>query len=646
MAEIDQYLDSQISDIKSSSGPSNSKAPADSETSVKRSENDEEDRKSRGKERGHREHGSERRGSRNRDRHSNRDRSRRNDEKDGDGEKSHRREKHHRKRDDSRERRRRHRGEESSRRSQEKLRERSTEKKVTVPTDEDAVWVAEVNDETKEGLDKVRYSEGSRKRDKERSSSRDRERRKRRHRDEGRESRRHRSSSRNSDSRERRRKVERRNKRSKSKTDSREKTPPILTPEEREAAMRQAAIDELTRDQRTVFVYQITTKVLEEDLKRFFEKASKAPVKNVIMLRDKITNKHRGFAYVEMKDLDSVPTVLQFNNTVPDFQRFPIMVKASEAEKNYLAKEEKAAAASAGAALAAAASNSLAAQLANQPPLVQITNIHPMITEDDLRTMVQQCGGLKDLHLRSEHGMAEIAFYDKSGVDACVQKLDGYAIAGKKLVVTTVPDPTAAAAAAALASASYLSGGQTATANWRLDDDTGMAGVAMNSNSRVALMAKLAQGKGIGIPLPSLGPSINSDASSLASQTQNISLNQQGMHGASVPPVTGNPSFCILIRNMYNAAEETEDGWELDIKEDAEAECLKYGKIKHSYVDSSQPGGLVYVMFRETKCAKLACAGLQGRWFAKRMLTVEFISPSQYIARFPETKHAAASCIM
>ena len=91
------------------------------------------------------------------------------------------------------------------------------------------------------------------------------------------------------------------------------------------------------RDQRTVFVNQITAKVREPDLKKFFERVG-GPVKNVIMLRDKATNRHRGFAYVEMKDLDAVPTVLQFNNAVPDFQKFPIMVKASEAEKNYLAK--------------------------------------------------------------------------------------------------------------------------------------------------------------------------------------------------------------------------------------------------------------------------------------------------------------------
>lgn len=40
-----------------------------------------------------------------------------------------------------------------------------------------------------------------------------------------------------------------------------------------------------------------------------------------------------------MKSLESVPMVLQLNDRVPDFQKFPVMVKASEAEKNYLAKQ-------------------------------------------------------------------------------------------------------------------------------------------------------------------------------------------------------------------------------------------------------------------------------------------------------------------
>lgn len=52
-----------------------------------------------------------------------------------------------------------------------------------------------------------------------------------------------------------------------------------------------------------------------------------------------MTTRLQGFAYVEMKSLESVPVVLQLNERVPDFQKFPVMVKASEAEKNYLAKQ-------------------------------------------------------------------------------------------------------------------------------------------------------------------------------------------------------------------------------------------------------------------------------------------------------------------
>lgn len=44
---------------------------------------------------------------------------------------------------------------------------------------------------------------------------------------------------------------------------------------------------------------------------------------------------------MEMKSLEAVPVVLQLNDRVPDFQKFPVMVKASEAEKNYLAKQAR-----------------------------------------------------------------------------------------------------------------------------------------------------------------------------------------------------------------------------------------------------------------------------------------------------------------
>ena len=61
----------------------------------------------------------------------------------------------------------------------------------------------------------------------------------------------------------------------------------------------------MTKDQRTVFVSQLVIKADERDVRKFFEKVG--PVKQVIMIRDKYTNRHKGFAYVEMKNLDSIP---------------------------------------------------------------------------------------------------------------------------------------------------------------------------------------------------------------------------------------------------------------------------------------------------------------------------------------------------
>lgn len=36
------------------------------------------------------------------------------------------------------------------------------------------------------------------------------------------------------------------------------------------------------------------------------------------------------------------------------------------------------------------------------------------------------------------------------------------------------------------------------------------------------------------------------------------------------PPVVGTPTFCLLVKNMFDPATETDEAWELDIKEEME----------------------------------------------------------------------------
>ena len=114
-------------------------------------------------------------------------------------------------------------------------------------------------------------------------------------------------------------------------------------------------LDDLTKDQRTIFVSQLTKKTDESCLERFFGEIGY--VKNIIMLRDKITRAHKGFAYVEMEKLEDIPNCILFNNCVPDFQKFPILVKPSEAEKNLVARKDS--------ALLPAATSSTAATINN-----------------------------------------------------------------------------------------------------------------------------------------------------------------------------------------------------------------------------------------------------------------------------------------
>jgi RNA-binding protein 39 len=92
-----------------------------------------------------------------------------------------------------------------------------------------------------------------------------------------------------------------------------------------------------TKDQRTVFVSQLVQRADSRSIKKYFKKNG-MKVREVIMLRDK-RGKHKGCAYVELVHGEDVIKAIVLSNQVPDFQRFPILVKPSEAEKNHVSSK-------------------------------------------------------------------------------------------------------------------------------------------------------------------------------------------------------------------------------------------------------------------------------------------------------------------
>ncbi|BAS82347.1 Os03g0153000, partial [Oryza sativa Japonica Group] len=74
--------------------------------------------------------------------------------------------------------------------------------------------------------------------------------------------------------------------------------------------------------------------------------------------------------------------------------------------------------------------------------------------------------------------------------------------------------------------------------------------------------------------------------------------------------------------------------FDLDIKDDVQEECSKFGQVKHIFVDKNT-SGFVYLRFDSITAAMSAQKALHGRWFAGKMITATFMSPQQYSTKFP-----------
>jgi len=366
---------------------------------------------------------------------------------------------------------------------------------------------------------------------------------------------------------------------------------------------------ELTRDVRTVFVSQLQVKCTEKDVKRFFEKVGKVKVNDVQLICDKHTGRSKGFGYVELKALEDVPKALVLNGQPFRFRKgklgFPVMIKASEAEKNFAHNAEKATAGADGSGSTATGAVTL-----------QVSNLHPEITEDDLGKMFAPFSNFTKAELQRDSsnqatGRALVYFSQAESANRAIQGLNGVEFAGQMLQVRIVQAGSAPAS-------------DTAD-TWKLDDDAGTSGMSMNSASRAQLMQKLARGQA----LPGM-PSVATPAASAATGTNNTPLGRPRSEG----PV-GVASNCMVLKNMFQPEHETEEGWEKEIEQDIKQECSKYGTVRHIFADMKSQG-FVYIKFTDVSSGKAAGDALHGRWFNRQAIAVQYFKENVYMAKFPD----------
>ncbi|CAN6299286.1 unnamed protein product [Urochloa humidicola] len=373
------------------------------------------------------------------------------------------------------------------------------------------------------------------------------------------------------------------------------------------------------RDQRTVFAFQLSLKADERDVYEFFSRAGK--VRDVRLIMDRNSRRSKGVGYIEFYDVMSVPMAIALSGQPLLGQA--VMVKPSEAEKNLVQSN--------------ATSGGVASGGARK---LYVGNLHSNISEDQLRQVFESFGQVELVQLPLDpmtglcKGYGFIQFARLEDAKAA-QSLNGQLdIAGRVIKVSAVTDHVGV----------QVSGATTGD----LDDDEG-GGLSLNASSRAALMLKLDRsGTATSLTggISTAGVAIPGPAASVIGAPAAVSLLPPAIPavgsvpGAPMLPVTTQsvimptPTEFLLLKNMFDPTVETDPDFDLDIRDDVQEECSKFGAVKHIFVDKDT-AGFVYLQFDGVTAAAKAQQALHGRWFAGKMITATFMSAQEYNVKFP-----------
>ncbi|POW09144.1 hypothetical protein PSTT_07055, partial [Puccinia striiformis] len=370
----------------------------------------------------------------------------------------------------------------------------------------------------------------------------------------------------------------------------------------------------LKHEMRSVFVSQLSARVGDRELFQFFEQQA-GKVRDARLITDRISRRSKGVGYVEFRELDSVQKALSLTGT--KLLGLPVMVQYTEAEKNRQAMANTQPNVPPGFVPTNLNSTNPTANATNSTmvatPLVPRTYVTPKargpgpndpnsyarlyvgslnfnLTDDDIRQVFN--------HLVISNTSIYIVI--KSLLDGAL-RVEIKAQPPAALLNATAPGvanpvmvtPTGGNFAVNVATVVPPSN----NFEERLEEPMGGN---LNQISRVELMHKLAR----------------------TEQPTNIPVTD--MFRPNIPTAT---SRSVLLKNMFNPEEETEQGWDVELRDDVKGECEeKYGPVLAIAIEKESSAGDIYITFDSVPSAQKAITGLNNRWFGGRQITAAFIS--------------------
>lgn len=361
---------------------------------------------------------------------------------------------------------------------------------------------------------------------------------------------------------------------------------------------------QLDRTMRTVQVYNLNLKASERDLFQFFVQAG--PLVDIKIIKDRMSGRSKGFAYVEFEKRESVTAALGLSGQ--ELMGQAVMVKPSEAEKNVAWHTAQAAKKQ---ALEGNGTSSTAGK-------VKLSNVHPSLSEEFLKPIFEPFGPVFSVHVDRDGsgeslGSAIVQFVNSKDAQQAVAELEGKIDIQGMLMRLEMHSSSVDAVAQGMVEE-------------RIDvdaDDGG--GMKLSAQSRANLMNRLAANAGIEVPkMPDFAKSVASPV-----ETDETEL-MQGVLGPASPI----PTPCVLLKNAFDPAQETEPCWNEDIQSDIRDECSKFGRVLFLHLDKDSKG-CVYIKFDNVQAAVAAQKTLHGRWYNQRKLYADF----QFVQLFDKHFH-------
>eukprot|EP01016_Furgasonia_blochmanni_P006946 TRINITY_DN1278_c0_g1_i13.p1 TRINITY_DN1278_c0_g1~~TRINITY_DN1278_c0_g1_i13.p1 ORF type:complete len:370 (+),score=69.80 TRINITY_DN1278_c0_g1_i13:932-2041(+) len=233
------------------------------------------------------------------------------------------------------------------------------------------------------------------------------------------------------------------------------------------------------------------------------------------------------------------------------------------------------------------------------------------MTESDLRDLFSPFGELEYVEIHREastgkcKGSAFVQYKNPADAKVAIQKMNGIPLGSKTIRVQY---------------AQHNSMMPQDTFGLDLDDESGN-NFLHSAQSRAMLMQKLTREQPI---FPSM---MSGQAGFAGAPPQDQGLNR--------PPPSPSPTTVLLLCNMFNPREvdlDQDPGFYVDLKEEVEEECKKYGDVDKVIVDPSSDGN-IWVKFRDLNGACKAQNILNNRFFNSVKIVAYHIPEALFTAK-------------